>query len=61
MTGFREPPLSERQDAAAKAKKAALEKFRAKQRAAEAARAQQQAEQKADKAPRHAARKTRKK
>jgi hypothetical protein len=61
MTGFKEPTLSERQDSAAKAKKAALEKFRAKQRAAEAAHAQQQAEKKAGKGPRHAARKTRKK
>jgi hypothetical protein len=30
MSGFKQPDLSERQEAAAKAKKAALEKFRAK-------------------------------
>jgi hypothetical protein len=41
MAGFREPGWSERQSAAARAKKAALERFCANQRAGEPAVAQQ--------------------
>jgi hypothetical protein len=44
MTGFREPSFKERQDAAAKAKQAALEKLRARLRPGEPAFVQQQAD-----------------
>ena len=44
MSGFREPSLSERQAAAAEARKAALEKFRAIPRPGDPAFAQQQAD-----------------
>ena len=41
MTAFREPGFKERQEAAAKAKQAALDKLRARQKPAEPAAAQQ--------------------
>jgi hypothetical protein len=44
MSGFREPSFKERQDAAAKAKQAALEKLRARPRPGEPAFVQQQAD-----------------
>ena len=59
MSGFREPSLSERQNAAAKAKKAALEKFRAKPRPGEPAFAQQQADHLSHAMERTAAKKAR--
>jgi hypothetical protein len=43
MSAFREPSFKERQEAAAKAKQAALDKLRARQKPAEPAAVQQQA------------------
>ena len=43
MSAFREPGFKERQEAAAKAKQAALDKLRARQKPAEPAAVQQQA------------------
>jgi len=55
MTGFREPSLNERQSAAAKAKEAALEKFRARPRPGEPAFAKWQADRASDAKERAAA------
>ena len=60
MAGFKQPDFIERREAAAKARKLALEKFRAKAESAERVRALQ-AEQKAARDARYAARKSRSK
>jgi hypothetical protein len=59
MGGFREPSLSERQAASAKARKAALDKFRAQARPGEPAFVQQQAERVSRAAERTAAKNAR--
>ena len=59
MSGFKEPSLSERQSAAATAKKAALERFRALPRPGDPAFEQQQADRKSSAIERAAVRKTR--
>jgi hypothetical protein len=59
MSGFKEPSLRERQNAAANAKKAALERFRALPRPGEEAFEQQQADRKSVATKRAAARNAR--
>jgi|SRR5207245_1067867 len=59
MTAFREPGFKERQEAAAKAKQAALDKLRARQKPAEPASTQQQAERVSSSVERTGAKKAR--
>ncbi len=59
MSGFREPNLSERQAASAKARKAALDKFRAQARPGDPAFVQQQADRMSRAADRTAAKNAR--
>jgi hypothetical protein len=59
MTAFREPGFKERQEAAAKAKQAALDKLRARQKPVEPAAAQQEAERVTSSVERTGAKKTR--
>jgi hypothetical protein len=59
MSGFKEPSLSDRQKAAVNARKAALERFRARPRPGDPAFEQQQADRKSDAAERTVARNAR--
>jgi hypothetical protein len=59
MSGFKEPSLSERQNAAAKARKAALDRFRARPRPGDPAFEQQESHRRSEVAERAAARNAR--
>jgi hypothetical protein len=59
MSAFREPGFKERQEAAAKAKQAALDKLRARQKPVEPASTQQQAERVSSSVERTGAKKAR--